>query len=54
MLVSFSDNWDYQELPRFIRNEVQNREMGNRLYGHVLDARHEYAARVHDPHVYHR
>lgn len=32
--------------------QVQNREMGNRLFAHVTHP-HEYAARVHDPHVYH-
>ena len=32
--------------------QVQNREMGNRLFAYVTRP-HEYAARVHDPHVYH-
>jgi hypothetical protein len=33
--------------------QVQNRELGNRLFGHIID-RDEYAARIHDPYVYHR
>jgi len=53
VLVSFSDNWDYQDMLQFIRLEVLNRELGNRLFGYVINSREEYAARVHDPHVYH-
>jgi translation initiation factor eIF-2B subunit epsilon len=52
VLVAFSDNWDYQDMARYLRHEVQNREMGNRLFAHVT-LPGEYAARVHDPHVYH-
>ena len=52
VLVAFSDHWDYQDMPRYIRNEVQNREMGNGRFAYVTGP-HEYAARVHDPHVYH-
>lgn len=52
VLVAFSDNWDYQDMGRFLRHEVESREMGNKVYSHVT-LPHEYAARVHDPHVYH-
>ncbi|GAB5037539.1 bacterial transferase hexapeptide repeat-containing protein [Nannochloropsis oceanica] len=52
VLVAFSDNWDYQDMARYLHQEVQNREMGNRLFAHVT-LPSEYAARVHDPHVYH-
>jgi translation initiation factor eIF-2B subunit epsilon len=52
VLVQFSDNFDYSDIRRdFVRNEVQNFELGNKIYAHVItDA---YAARVHDPRTYH-
>lgn len=52
VLVQFFDNWDYQEMPNFLRFETQNREMGNKIFAHVITD--EYAVRVHDPHVYSR
>ncbi|OQR91949.1 translation initiation factor eIF-2B subunit epsilon [Achlya hypogyna] len=51
VLVQFSDNFDYQDIRRdFIRNEVLNYEMGNRIHAHIISK--EFAARVHDPRTY--
>ncbi|KDO27995.1 hypothetical protein SPRG_22195 [Saprolegnia parasitica CBS 223.65] len=51
VLLQFSDNFDYQDMRRdFIRNEVLNYEMGNRIHAHIISK--EFAARVHDPRTY--
>ena len=51
MLLRISDEYDYEDLRNdFIRREVQNRELGHKIYGHVVQ--NEYAARVHCPRTY--
>ncbi|EQC42712.1 hypothetical protein SDRG_00439 [Saprolegnia diclina VS20] len=51
VLLQFSDNFDYQDMRKdFIRNEVLNYEMGNRIHAHIISK--EFAARVHDPRTY--
>ena len=43
----FTDNFDYQSIRRdFIVGTLNERELGNTLYGHEISTR-EYAARVH-------
>ena len=52
VLVQFSDNFDYQDIRRdFIRNEVGNWELGQHVFGYLLEE--EYAARVTDIRAYH-
>ena len=52
VLVQFSDNFDYQDVRRdFIRNEVGNWELGQHIFGYLLED--EYAARVTDVRAYH-
>ena len=51
MLLRISDEYDYEDLRNdFIRREVQNRELGHKIYGHIVQS--EYAARVHCPRTY--
>ncbi len=46
-LMLFTDNFDYQSIRRdFIVGTLNERELGNTLYGHEISTR-EYAARVH-------
>ena len=44
VLELFCDNFDYEDLPTFIRGVLQDEIRGDKLYSHVLT--NEYAARV--------
>ena len=51
MIARVADEYDYKDLRKdFIRQEVQNKELGHKIYGHIVE--NEYAARVHDPRTY--
>lgn len=44
MLELFQDNFDYEDLPTFIKGVLQDEIRADRLFSHILT--NEYAARV--------
>mmetsp|Transcript_16099 Transcript_16099/g.21152 ORF Transcript_16099/g.21152 Transcript_16099/m.21152 type:complete len:759 (+) Transcript_16099:202-2478(+) len=47
MLAAIADNYDYKDLRRdYIHNEVQNKELGYKIFAHELNSPTAYAAKV--------
>lgn len=47
MLLQIAENYDYEDLRRdYVRNEVQNHELGYRIHAHELTSQSDYACRV--------
>jgi len=53
MVLQIADNYDYKDLRKdYIRNEVQNEELGFRIHAHELTLDSDYACRVRDLRTY--
>lgn len=50
VLELFQDNFDYEDLPTFIRGVLQDELRGDKLFSHILT--NEYAARVSNLRMY--